>query len=131
VLVFDGGCPFCRHFAELSELRGGIAGLEIRDGRAEEGLRRALAARGAPLRDGAVVLVGDEVLHGAAAIRWISERMRPSAALLRLLAPLFAAPRRAERLYPLLLLARRIALAWRGLPPDPDQPPGRRCGHEA
>ena len=35
VLVFDGGCPFCRHFAELSELRSGIAGLEIRDGRAD------------------------------------------------------------------------------------------------
>ena len=27
VLVFDGGCPFCRHFAELAELRSGIPGL--------------------------------------------------------------------------------------------------------
>jgi hypothetical protein len=131
VLVFDGGCPFCRHFAELSELRGGIPGLEIRDGRADDVLRQSLSRRGYPLRDGAVVLVGDEVLHGAAAIRWISERMRPGAALLRLLGPLFASPRRAERLYPLLLLARRVALAWRGLPADPDQPPGRRWGHEA
>jgi hypothetical protein len=122
VLVFDGGCPFCRHFAELSELQGGIPGLVIRDGRADDGLRRALAARGAPLRDGAVLLAGDEVLHGAAAIGWISRRMRPSAPLLRLLGPLFASPRRAERLYPLLLLARRVALAWRGLPTDPDRP---------
>ena len=131
VLVFDGGCPFCRHFAELSELRGGIPGLVIRDGRAEDGLRRALAARGAPLRDGAVVLVGDEVLHGAAAIGWISERMRPSAALLRLLGPLFASPGRARRLYPLLLAARRLALAWRGLPVDPDGPPARPSGRQA
>ena len=41
-LVYDGGCPFCRHFAELSELRSGIAGLEIRDGRADAELRRRL-----------------------------------------------------------------------------------------
>ena len=34
-LVFDGGCPICRHFAELSELRSGIPGLVIRDGRTD------------------------------------------------------------------------------------------------
>jgi hypothetical protein len=48
--------------------------------------------------------------------------MRPSAALLQLLAPLLAAPPRARTLYPLLLLARRIALGLRGLPVDPDAP---------
>ncbi|MFM7514873.1 MAG: hypothetical protein ACKO3F_16265, partial [Cyanobium sp.] len=46
VLVFDGGCVFCRHFAELSELRSGIAGLQIRDGRSDQALRAKLAARG-------------------------------------------------------------------------------------
>ncbi len=131
VLVFDGGCPFCRHFAELSELRGGIPGLEIRDGRADEALRESLNRRGYPLRDGAVLLAGDEVFHGAAAIGWICRRMRPSAALLRLLGPLFSSPRRAERLYPLLLVARRLALAWRGLPVDPDSRPGSPSGREA
>jgi hypothetical protein len=117
VLVFDGGCVFCRHFAELSELRSGIPGLQIRDGRSDHQLRRQLEASGAPLRDGAVLLVGDQVLHGAAAIQWLCARMTPSAALLRLLAPA-----RAGRLYPLLLLARRCALAVRRLPLDPDQP---------
>jgi hypothetical protein len=120
LLVFDGGCVFCRHFAELSELRSGIPGLTIRDGRADHGLRRQLARRGLPLRDGAVVLVGDQALHGAEAIQWLCERMTPSAALLQLLTPLLAAPSRARRLYPLLLLARRLALAVRGLPLDPD-----------
>ena len=121
VLVFDGGCVFCRHFAELSELRSGIPGLQIRDGRADHQLRHQLAARGAPLRDGAVLLLGDQVLHGAAAIQWLCAHMAPSAALLQLLAPLLATPQRATRLYPLLLLARRGALALRGLPLDPDQ----------
>lgn len=120
VLVFDGGCLFCRHFAELSELRSGIPGLTIRDGRADHVLRRELADRGCPLRDGAVVLVGDQVLHGAEAIQWLCERMTPSAALLQLLTPLLATPTGARRVYPLLLLARRMALAVRGLPLDPE-----------
>ncbi len=120
VLVFDGGCPFCRHFAQLSELRSGIPGLQIRDGRADHSLRRQLSQRGYTLGAGAVLLVGEQVLHGAAAIQWLCARMVPSAALLQLLAPLFASPARARRLYPLLLLARRGALALRGLPLDPE-----------
>lgn len=120
ILVFDGGCLFCRHFAELSELRGGIPGLQIRDGRADTALRRSLEQRGLPLRDGAVLIDGDRLLHGAEAIQWLCARMTPSAALLRLLTPLLATPQRARALYPLLLLARRGALALRGLPLDPN-----------
>lgn len=119
VLVFDGGCVFCRHFAELSELRSGIPGLRIRDGRAERELRESLERRGFRLRDGAVLIDGPRVLHGSEAIQWLCSRMAPSAALLRLLAPLLATPARARALYPLLLLARRGALAARGLPLDP------------
>jgi len=119
--VFDGGCLFCRHFAELSELRSGIPGLRIRDGRADHALRESLESRGYPLRDGAVLIDGERVLHGAGAIGWICARMRPSAALLLLLAPLMADPARARALYPLLLAARRLALAVRGLPLDPGQ----------
>lgn len=120
VLVFDGGCPFCRHFAELSELRSGISGLQIRDGRADTDLRQALSRRGLPLRDGAIVIDGGRLLHGAEAIAWLCEQMRPSAALLQLLAPLMVTGERARRLYPALLLARRLALALKGLPVDPD-----------
>jgi predicted DCC family thiol-disulfide oxidoreductase YuxK len=122
VLVFDGGCPFCRHFAELSELRSGIAGLEIRDGRSDSALRAWIAQRGFHLRDGAVLIEGDTMLHGAAAIAALCERMRPSAPLLMLLGPLFQDRSRARLLYPLLLAARATALRWRGLPLDPDSP---------
>ncbi|MFO7628684.1 MAG: DCC1-like thiol-disulfide oxidoreductase family protein [Prochlorococcaceae cyanobacterium] len=121
VLVFDGGCPFCRHFAELSELRSGIEGLQIRDGRADPELRLQLQRGGQRLRDGAFVIDGGRVLHGAEAIQWLCARMHPSDALLQLLAPLLAGPERSRRLYPLLLLARRAALALRRLPVDPDR----------
>lgn len=121
MLVFDGGCPFCRHFAELSELKSGIPGLRIRDGRGDGALRQALARKGFHLRDGAMVIEGERIWHGAEAIAWLCERMTPSAALLRVLAPLMGDGERARRLYPLLLLGRRWALGWKGLPVDPDR----------
>lgn len=121
VLVFDGGCVFCRHFAELSALRSGIAGLQIRDGRSDQALRQQLAERGFCLRDGAILLVGDQVLHGAQAITWLCARMSPGPGLLQWLALVFADGSRTHRLYPVVLLARRLALAARGLPVDPDQ----------
>lgn len=120
VLVFDGACPFCRHFAELSELRGGLPGLEIRDGRSEAELRASLAQRGFHLRDGAMVIEGDRVWHGAEGIQRLCARMQPSAALLRVLASLMGEHRRSRQLYPFLLLARRLALGLRGVPVDPD-----------
>lgn len=120
--MFDGGCPFCRHFAALSVLRSGIPNLLIRDGRSDWELRQALARRGYHLRDGAMVIEGNQVWHGAEAISWLCARMEPSAALLQVLAPLMADGGRASRLYPLLLLARRLALGARGLPVDPDEP---------
>ena len=120
VLVYDGGCVFCSAFAHRSELSSGIPELEIKDGRDDAELRKRLGLRGVHLRDGAVLIDGDKILHGAEAIQWICARMQPSDALLKLLAPLLATPSRARRLYPLLLLARRGALAVRGLPVDPD-----------
>ncbi len=131
LLVYDGGCPFCRHFAALSELRAGIPGLRIGDGRADHALRSSLAQRGYRLAEGAVLIDGERVLHGAAAIQWLCERMQPSAALLRLLGPLFADAPRAERLYPLLLAARRLALGLRRLPLDPDQAAASAAQSEA
>ncbi|MBM5801323.1 MAG: DUF393 domain-containing protein [Cyanobacteria bacterium K_DeepCast_35m_m2_023] len=123
VLVYDGGCPFCRHFAERSELCSGIAQLQIVDGRADRAMHQRLVAMRVPMRDGAVVLVGEQVLHGAEAIQWLCGQMQPSDALLALLSGLLRSRQRSQRLYPLLLLARRAALTLRGLPLDPgDQP---------
>lgn len=122
LLVYDGGCPFCRHFALSSELRGGIPNLRIVDGRAEAGLRRDLQKRGLVLAEGAVLLQGDRAWHGAEAVRHLCGLMHPSDPLLQLLVPLFDGPSRSARLYPLLLGARRMALALKGLPLDPDRP---------
>ena len=128
-LVYDGGCPFCRHFALASELRGGIPLLELRDGRADHDLRAALKARGLNLARGAVLLEDERAWHGAEAIAELCRRLAPSGPLLQLLRGLFSEPNQARRLYPLLLLARCLALQWRGLPEDPDQHRGPMALH--
>lgn len=120
-LVYDGGCPFCRHFALSSELRGGIPDLQIIDGRADDALRRELRERGLPLAEGAILLQGPRAWHGAEAVRQLCALMRPSDPLLQWLVALFQAPSRSRRLYPLLLGARRLALALKRLPLDPDR----------
>ena len=127
VLVYDGGCPFCRHFALRSELVGGLSGLEIRDGRGDHTLRAQLKLRGLDVARGAVLLEGDRAWHGAEAIAELCSRLAPSDPLLALLSQLFAAPPRARRLYPLLLWARRRALQWKSLPEDPDQGESRQA----
>jgi hypothetical protein len=68
-----------------------------------------------------VLLEGERAWHGAEAISELCQRMDPSGPLLGLLQTLFKVPYRAKQFYPLLLLARRLALQSQGLPEDPDQ----------
>ena len=122
-LVYDGDCPFCSAFAQRTELKGGLPDLDIRDGRTDHALRADLAKRGYRLANGAMLLEQDRVWHGSAAIAELHRRMQPSDALLQVLQGLFQQDDRARQIYPLLLLARRIALAARGRPVDPDESP--------
>jgi hypothetical protein len=68
-----------------------------------------------------VLLEGEQTWHGSEAISELCRRMAPSGPLLQLLRSLFSEPTRAKQIYPLLLLARRLALHSKGLPVDPDQ----------
>ncbi|MEB3173017.1 MAG: DCC1-like thiol-disulfide oxidoreductase family protein [Cyanobacteriota bacterium] len=121
-LVYDGSCPFCRLFALRTELAAGLPQLVLCDGRSDHALRAQLRQRGCNLARGAVLIEGDQLWHGAAAIAELCRRMQPSDALLSALRLLFVEPKRTRRLYPLLLLARRWALHCRGLSEDPDAP---------
>jgi predicted DCC family thiol-disulfide oxidoreductase YuxK len=118
-LVYDGGCPFCRHFASTSELRGGVPRLTIIDGRADAELRHALQQQGFNLASGAVLIEGERIWHGADAVAKLCSQLEPSDGLLKLLQMIFGNPDRTRLLYPVLLLARRLALAAKGLPVDP------------
>ena len=120
-LVYDGGCPFCRHFAQRSELMGGLPDLVIRDGRSDHELRAMLRNKGFNLSNGAVLMDENQIWHGSEAISMLCRHLSPSDPLLQLLNGLFKDSDRAGLLYPGLLMARQIALGLRGLPVDPDQ----------
>ena len=120
-LVYDGGCPFCSHFAHRSELMGGLPDLVIRDGRSDHALRSELRSKGFNLSNGAVLMNEEQIWHGSEAISMLCQQLKPSDPLLRLLHGLFSDSGRANRLYPGLLAARQLALGLRGLPVDPDQ----------
>ncbi|QNI84767.1 hypothetical protein SynPROS71_00956 [Synechococcus sp. PROS-7-1] len=119
-LVYDGGCPFCRHFALRSELLGGVPDLMIRDGRSDHELRAMLRKRGYNISNGAVLMDGEQIWHGSEAITMLCRNLTPSDPLLRVLHGVFSDTRRANLLYPGLLAARQIALGLKGLPLDPD-----------
>ena len=119
-LVYDGGCPFCRHFALRSELLGGVPDLMIRDGRSDHELRAKLRKRGYNISNGAVLMDGEQIWHGSEAITMLCRNLTPSDPLLRGLHGVFSDTRRANLLYPGLLAARQIALGLKGLPLDPD-----------
>ena len=84
-LIYDGGCPFCREFALRSELKAGVPNLRIVDGRADHSHpSHELNALGLPLRNGAVLIEGEQRWHGSEAIAELSRRMKPSDPLLKL-----------------------------------------------
>ena len=68
-----------------------------------------------------MLLEGDVVWHGSAAIAELCRRMEPTDQLLGILQGMFRDDTRSKILYPALLLARRVALNIRGLPVDPDR----------
>jgi len=119
-LIYDGGCLFCRNFAVRSELSGGVRGLQIIDGRDDHIQRQQLRERGFALANGAVLIEGQTIWHGSAAIAELCRRMEPSDQLLGLLQGMFRDDARSKILYPALLFARQVALNLRGLPVDPD-----------
>ena len=117
VFLYDGECPFCNHFSELLELRSGLPELTIKDARDNLPEMKSLLERGYDLDNGAILLKGDEVLHGAHAINWIcSQITKPSDELLKLIALTFSSKLRTNVIFPLLILTRRILLLVKGVP---------------
>ena len=117
VFIYDGECPFCNHFAELLELRSGLPEMTIKNARENLPEMKALLERGYDLDNGAILLKGEEVLHGASAIKWVcSQIKKPSDKLLKLIAITFSSNFRTDIIFPFLLLTRRSLLFFKGVP---------------
>ena len=114
VFIYDGECPFCNRFAELLELKSNLANIQIKNARDKPNEM----PKGYDMDiNGAILLKDGQMLYGAKAINWIcSEIEEPSDALLKLLSIIFSSNHRTGLIFPFLLVARRIALFFKGIP---------------
>ena len=114
IFIYDGECPFCNHFAQLIELKSGLPNLQIKNAREnpqELPIEYDMDTRGA------ILFNGEKQLEGAEAINWICSKIEnPSAILLKILTINFKSKRRTDILFPLLIVARRIALTVKNVP---------------
>ncbi|AAP99739.1 DCC1-like thiol-disulfide oxidoreductase family protein [Prochlorococcus marinus] len=116
VFIYDGECPFCKHFAELLELKSGLPDISILNARENLPEITSLLNRGYDIDNGAILLKDEEVLHGANAINWICSRIdKPSDSLLKILSIVFFSKKRTNFIFPLLIIARRFALLLKGV----------------
>ena len=115
LFIFDGECPFCNYFAELLEFKSCLPELEILDGRKNLALLSHLYKQGYDLNKGAILICGDNIMHGAEAINWIcAEIKKPSDSLLEVLRIIFTSNKRTKFLFPFLLWGRRLSLTLKG-----------------
>ena len=114
--IYDGECPFCNHFAELIEIKSKITKISILDGRKNLSLINSLLKKGYDIDQGAILLKGDEIFHGAEAINTICMQIHnPSSSLLKTLSIIFKSNKRTKLLFPFLVRARRFALISKGV----------------
>ncbi len=114
IFIYDGDCPFCNKFAELLELKSGLPNIELKDARSNP---TELPFNYDMDVKGAILIKGNQVLYGANAINMICAKIKnPSDALLRLLSITFNSNKRANLLFPFLLIARRMTLFLKGVP---------------
>ena len=114
IFIYDGECPFCNHFAELLVLKSNLPDIQIKNARDQppempDGYDMDVK--------GAILINDGKILNGSSAINWICSQIKePSDSLLKILAITFSSKERSDYLFPLLLIARRIALFFMGVP---------------
>lgn len=116
VLVYDGDCPLCSHFARLVRLRAAIGTVRLVDARDGGPEVKRLRAAGFDLDRGNVFSFGGRDYFGEEAVVAIAVMGGLSGPAGRAIAWTLSNPRRARALYPLLRTARNTALWIKGSP---------------
>ncbi|MEQ6888056.1 DCC1-like thiol-disulfide oxidoreductase family protein [Halomonas sp. CS7] len=116
-LVYDGQCPMCRQFVRLQRLRRDVGELELVDAREQSAVRRELSELGIDLDEGFALRIGEQWVHGSEALHRLALMSTGSGLFNRLMARIFASPRRTARLYPWLRAGRATLLRLLGRGP--------------
>jgi predicted DCC family thiol-disulfide oxidoreductase YuxK len=114
VIVYDGQCPFCTSYVRLMALRKAVGEVDLIDARSSAPVVLDLVKAGYDLNEGMAAIFGGKVYHGSDAVVLISTLTEVGGGCGRPIAALLRSPVRAKRLYPLLKIGRRFALAVLG-----------------
>lgn len=113
-LIYDGECPVCNAYCRVVALRQLSGDVEILNARTEHPLVQHLIDQGYDLDEGMVMIVGQNIYHGADAIWVLSSLTADRSIMNRLNYFVFKSRRIATLIYPILKLGRRILLLLLG-----------------
>lgn len=117
-VIYDGECPFCRSYVSMMRLREAVGTVELVDARGDDPRVRRVMRDGYDLDTGMVVLWQGEVFFGDGAVHLLATlSSEDRGAFNRIQRRVFADPRRAARLYPVLAAGRRLFLRLVGRSP--------------
>lgn len=110
-VIYDGECPFCASYVSMMRLRQAVGPVDLVDARSGDPRVREVVRAGHDLDAGMVVLWQDEIFYGDRAVHLLATLSSEGGGPFnRLQRAVFANPRRAARLYPVLAFGRRLFL---------------------
>lgn len=115
-LVYDGECILCRNTAQALKIKQSVGQLQIINAREGHPLVKELQTKGYDLNEGIVVKLGDQCLHGKAAMHMLANLSTPSDTFNRLTAWSFKYKPVVCLLYPVLKFVRRALLLLKSVP---------------
>ena len=110
VILYDQQCPFCHVYIRYSRFRQQFPEAQIISAREDSDARRKAEARGHNINDGMVVIVGDQMFHGADAMNRLALITTNSSLFNRMTRAVIANKATARTLYPLFNTIRKIPL---------------------
>ncbi|WP_097105373.1 thiol-disulfide oxidoreductase DCC family protein [Hoeflea halophila] len=113
-IIYDGECPFCSSYVSLLRLRDTVKTVELVDARSGDARTRSAINAGHDLNRGMVVLWDERQFFGQDAVHLLATLSGDGGGLNTVQRWLFASPRRAAWIYPLLAVGRRFYLRLTG-----------------
>ena len=117
VIVYDGECPFCSDYISRVRLQAHCGPVMLINARDRNQSVAAYWQAGFDLDQGMVAVLDGQTYYGSHAMTLLARLSDPSDLFNRLNAWLLARPTLSAFLYPLFKLARRAALAVKGIGP--------------
>ena len=117
VIVYDGECPFCAAYVQMTRLRASAGPVRLVDARSDAPEVAEARAAGLDLDRGMVVKLDGRLYHGDAAMTALALLTTPSGGFNRAMRALFRRPALARVLYPPMVGGRNLTLRLLGRRP--------------